>query len=250
VRERAAGRVGFFVAGDSPADAVRALIADVQLVSTREEAKRLPVRPDARWRRLRARFIALGRLRVEGGARDEARSILTTKREIKELRERADDGTRRSSGCSRKATGLDLRLPRPSPRSPSLQAELHRKEKAVVGYDLQVTTAAEARTLCRGSRSRSRFERRSAEEELRAQERREDEARESIQRIETEQRAADEQLSAAQRKLFEARETAANQSRVTAEAQAAHAALVERAARWRSRCSGSRMPRASSSSAS
>ena len=67
-----------------------------------------------------------------------------------------------------------------------------------------------------------------AEEELRAQEQREDEARQSIQRIETEQRAADEQLSAAQRKLFEARETAANQSRVTAEAKAAHAALVER----------------------
>src|SRR6185295_12783756 len=38
-RERAAGRVGFFVAGESPADAVRALIADVQLASSREEAK-------------------------------------------------------------------------------------------------------------------------------------------------------------------------------------------------------------------
>src|SRR5205823_8388572 len=40
--------------------------------------------------------------------------------------------------------------------------------------------------------------------------------------------AADEVLWAAQRRLFEAREAAASQARVTAEAKAAHAALVER----------------------
>src|SRR4029079_17887334 len=72
-------------------------------------------------------------------------------------------------------------------------------------------------------------ERRTAEEELRTQEQREEEARQSIRRIETEQRAADEQLAAAQRTLFAARETANNQGRVTAEAKATHAALVERA---------------------
>ena len=91
-----------------------------------------------------------------------------------------------------------------------------------------MTAAGDAADRVSRKQEQIAVERRSAEEELRAQEQREDEARQSIQRIETEQRAADEQLSAAQRKLFEARETAANQSRVTAEAKAAHAALVER----------------------
>jgi chromosome segregation protein len=110
----------------------------------------------------------------------------------------------------------------------SLQADLHRQEKAVVGYDLQVTAAGEASVRVSRKQEQIAVERRSAEEELRAQERRENEARLSIQRIETEQRSADQQLSAAQRALFGARETAASQSRLTGEAKAAHAALVER----------------------
>jgi chromosome segregation protein len=91
-----------------------------------------------------------------------------------------------------------------------------------------VTAAGEASERVARKQDQIAVERRTAEEELRVQERREDEARESIQRIETEQKAADEQLAAAQRKLFEARETAAQQARATAEAKAAHAALVER----------------------
>ena len=110
----------------------------------------------------------------------------------------------------------------------SLQAELHRQEKAIVGYDLQVAAAGEAAARVSRKQDQIALERRSGEEELRSQELREEEARQSIQRIETEQRAADEQLSVAQRKLFEARETAAHQSRATAEAKAAHAALVQR----------------------
>ena len=42
-----------------------------------------------------------GAHRVEGGARDEARSILTTKREIKELRERAEAGDGRARPAAR-----------------------------------------------------------------------------------------------------------------------------------------------------
>ena len=169
-----------------------------------------------------------GAHRVEGGARDDARSILTTKREIKELRERADAEDATLVRMLEEAGGLDVAIASAESAIASLQAELHRQEKAIVGYDLQVTTAGEASDRVARKQEQITVERRSADEELRTQEQREEEARQSIQRIETEQRAADEQLSTAQRRLFEARETAASQSRVTAEAKAAHAALVER----------------------
>jgi chromosome segregation protein len=72
-------------------------------------------------------------------------------------------------------------------------------------------------------------ERRTAEEELRSQEARYEEAQASIARIEIDQRAADAQLNDAQRRLFEARERMQAQATKTAEAKAAHAGLVERA---------------------
>ena len=111
----------------------------------------------------------------------------------------------------------------------SLQQELHRQEKAIVAFDLQHTAAGDARVRIARKQDQIAVERRSGEEELRTQERREAEAAESIRRIEAEQRTADEQLSAAQRTLFEARDRAEQQARSTAEAKAAHAALVERA---------------------
>ena len=226
-RERAAGRVGFLVAGESPADAVRALIADVAIFGTRDEAKayafetgRTAATPDGE--------VFRGANRVEGGARGEARSILTTKREIKELRERAEAEETALGRMREEASGLDMAIASAESAIASLQGELHRQEKAVVGYELQLTSAGEATDRIARKQEQISLERRSAEEELRGQEQREDEARQSIQRIETEQKAADEQLSAAQRKLFEARETANNQARITAEAKASHAALVER----------------------
>ena len=265
VRQRSAGRVGFVVVGDvSPApstphrapstphpstehshpapapstehlvrvsgpaaEAIRAQFAHVLVASSSDEARTLALETGGTVV-TRDGEVFHGAYRVEGGARDEARSILTTKREIKELRERADAGNATLVRLLEEAAGLDVAIAAAESAIASLQAELHRQEKAVVGYDLQVTTAGEAADRVSRKQEQITLERRSAEEELRAQERREDEARESIQRIETEQRAADEQLSAAQRKLFAARETAANQSRVTAEAKAAHAALVER----------------------
>jgi chromosome segregation protein len=209
------------------AEAIRAQFSHVLVAASSDEARTLAFETGGMVV-TRDGEVFHGAHRVEGGARDEARSILTTKREIKELRERADAGDAALVRLLEEATGLDMAIAAAESAIASLQAELHRQEKAVVGYDLQVTTAGDAADRVSRKQEQITLERRSAEEELRAQERREDEARESIQRIETEQRAADEQLSAAQRKLFEARETAANQSRVTAEAKAAHAALVER----------------------
>jgi chromosome segregation protein len=234
-RERAAGRVGFFVVGDSPAEAVGALIADVQLASTREEAKAI-ARETGRTVATLDGDVYRGAQRVEGGAsaasgdgaRGESRSILATKREIKELRERAESDAAVLSRMREEAASLDVLIAAAESAIASMQGEIHRQEKAIVGFDLQVSSAGEAAERVSRKQEQIAVERRSAEEELRAQEQREEEARQSIQRIETEQRAADEQLSAAQRKLFEARESAGNQARVTAEAKASHAALVER----------------------
>ncbi len=165
---------------------------------------------------------------MEGGGREEARSILTTKREIKELREHAEAEDAALTRLREEASALDLQIAAAESAIASLQGELHRQEKGVVAFELQASTSGDATDRVSRKQSQIAVERRTAEEELRAQEQREDEARQSILRIETEQRAADEQLSGAQKRLFEAREAAAQQSRVTAEAKAAHAALVER----------------------
>ena len=225
--ERAAGRVGFLVAGDAPADAVRALIADVHLAGSRAEATAYALEtggtaatPDG--------DVFRGARRVEGGTPGEARSILTTKREIKELRERAESIDSVLVRMRDEAGNLDVAIAAAESAIASLQGELHRQEKAIVGFDLQVTAAGDATDRVARKQEQIAVERRSAEEELRAQEQREEEARQSIQRIETEQRAADEQLAIAQRRLFAARESASQQARVTAEAKASHAALVER----------------------
>ena len=227
-RERAAGRVGFLVAGDLPADAVRALVAEIYIAGSRDEAQRVAFESGRTTATLEGEVFR-GAHRVEGGARGEARSILTTKREIKELRERAEGDEIALVRMRNEAADLDVAIAAAESAIASLQGELHRQEKAIVGYELQVASAGEAADRIARKQEQIALERRTAEEELRAQELREEEARQSIQRIEHDQRAADDQLSAAQRRLFEARETAAQQGRVTAEAKALHAALVERA---------------------
>jgi chromosome segregation protein len=228
-RERAAGRVGFLVVGASaPADAVRALVADFHITESRDEARAIALETGRTAATLDGEVFR-GPNRVEGGARGEARSILTTKREIKELRERGETDEALLVRLREDASHLEVTIAAAESAIAALQGELHRQEKAIVGYDLQVVAAGEDAGRVARKQEQIAVERRTAEEELRAQEQREEEARKSIQRIETEQRAADEQLAAAQRTLFAARETANKQGRVTAEAKASHAALVERA---------------------
>jgi chromosome segregation protein len=225
--ERGAGRVGFLVAGDDAAAAVRGIVGTIRFAGTRDEARAIALETGG----TAATFdgeVFRGADRVEGGTRGEARGILTTKREIKELRERAETEASAIGRMREEAASLDVAIAAAESAIASLQSELHRQEKAIVGFDLQVTAAGDASERVARKQDQITVERRSAEEELRAQEQREEEARQSIQRIEAEQKTADEQLASAQRTLFEGREAAANQSRVTAEAKAAHAALVER----------------------
>ena len=253
VRERSAGRVGFIVAGgaaepavESSADesivplasvvslsgpaanAIRAAIAGALIAPTRDAALAASSRTGATVATLDGDLYR-GAHRVEGGERAESRSILTTKREIKELREQLERDTATLARLRDEAASLDVAAAAAESAIASLQQEMHRQEKALVGFELQHTAAGETRGRIARKQDQIGVERRSGEEELRTQERRETEAQESIRRIETEQRTADEQLSAAQRRLFEARDKAEQQARSTAEAKAAHAALVERA---------------------
>jgi chromosome segregation protein len=165
---------------------------------------------------------------VEGGVRAEAKGILTTKREIKELRERADERRAAVDRVREELAALDLRIAGAESATASLQGEQHRQEKAMVGFDLQIGTADGAAERIARKREQIAVERRSAEGEQRTQDARQDEARQSIARIEADQREADDQLNRAQRRLFDAREAMQAQSNRTAEAKATHAALVER----------------------
>jgi chromosome segregation protein len=209
------------------ADTIRAVIADAWVVDSREDAYVASQRTNGPVATLEGE-VCRGAHRIEGGVRAEARSILTTKREIKELRERAEQEDTALGRMREEVASLDGAIAAAESAIVSLQQELHRQEKAIVGFELQVSTARDASDRVARKQEQIAVERRTADEELRSQERRHEEARESIERIQAEQRQADEQLSAAQRRLFEAREAAETEARHTSEAKAAHAALVER----------------------
>ncbi len=166
---------------------------------------------------------------VSGGGRAEARGILETKREIKELRERIAADRDALIRLAQETAQLDATIAHASNAIAALHAEHHKQDKTVVGLDaqLQHATDEEARLAQKGEQLAR--ERRQADEERDALDRRQEEARASITRLDEDQRLADERLTVAQRRLFEARESADDLSRRAAEAGAAHAALVERA---------------------
>jgi chromosome segregation protein len=165
---------------------------------------------------------------VEGGQRAESLGILSTKREIKDLRERTAAEAAEVDRLRQSGVAIAVRIASVESAIAALQGELHRQEKSAVGFELQVAAADDAAERLARKGDQIARERRSADEELRLQEARRNEARESISRIESDQRAADEQLNQAQRRLFESREAMQAQAHRTAEAKAAHAALVER----------------------
>ena len=250
-RTRRAGRVGFLIAGaaatldvqspgpgvrplssvvriDGPAaEAIRAAIGGALIADTHEAARAAAAATSAPVATLDGRVFR-GAHVVEGGTPAEARGILTTKREIKELREQSETGRAAVARLAEEISALDLTIASVESAILALQSELHRQEKAAVGFELQIASAREAGERVARKQEQIATERRSAEEELRAQEARHEEARESITRIQTEQRAADERLHQAQRRLFEAREAMQAQAERTADAKAAHAGLVER----------------------
>ena len=166
---------------------------------------------------------------VTGGIPEEARGILETKREIKDLGCRIAAEREALLHLAAETAGLEASIAQASGAIAALAAEHHRQEKAVVGFDAQLQRAgAETSRLVQKSDQLAR-ERRQAASERDALDRRQDEARASIARLEADQRLAEERLTLAQRRLCESREAAQELSRRAADAGASHAALVERA---------------------
>ena len=254
--DRSAGRVGFLIASDPPfvvaevpvpalpgvtamtdivrvsgpaEKAIAATMADAWIAESTENARMAAGV-------MRGPVVTMegqvfrGPNVVQGGTRAESRGILATKREIKELRDRIEVD-RATLGRMREEIGtLDVTVAESEAAIASMQAELHRLEKASVGFELQLRAATDTADRIARKHDQIGVERRSAEEELRTQESRHDEAQASIARIAIEQQSADERLNQAQRRLFEARDAMQAQGRRTAEAKAAHAGLMERAA--------------------
>ena len=159
---------------------------------------------------------------VTGGVPEEARGILETKREIKDLRVRIEAERGALVHLAGETAALDAAIAHASAAIAALNAEHHRQEKGVVGFDAQLQRAdAEISRLVQKT-GQLALERRQAEEERDALDRRQDEARASIVRLEGDQRVAEERLTLAQRRLFESREAAQELSRRAADAGASH----------------------------
>ena len=166
---------------------------------------------------------------VSGGGRAEGRGILETKREIKELRARIAADRDALARLAEETTQLEATIAHATNAIAALNAEHHKQDKAVVGYGAQLQHATDEETRLAQKSEQLAREKHQAEDELDAIDRRQEEARASIERLEDAQRQADDRLTVAQRRLFEAREAAEELSRRAADAGAAHAALVERA---------------------
>jgi chromosome segregation protein len=166
---------------------------------------------------------------VYGGMREESRGILSTRREVKELRDRAVDIRAALSLLAEQTTVGAAAIERLSQEIADLVADAHAREKVIVGLEALVARATENRERLARKSDVLGTESARAQEERRTLEARETEARASVVRQEETRRQVDERLASAQRQFQDARESAEVISRRAADARASHAGLVERA---------------------
>ena len=165
-----------------------------------------------------------------GGGRDEARGILETKREIRDLEVRVAGERDALCRLAEETAGFEATIAEASNAIAALSAEHHRQEKVVVALEAQLQRADDESSRVAHKVDQIARERQQAEMERDALDRRQAEARTAIADLESAQRLAEDRLTVAQRRIFEARESAEDLGRRAADAGAAHAALVERAA--------------------
>ena len=211
------------------AEALRGAIGDAWVAPSFEEASEAATETTAPIVTLDG-DVFRGPHLLSGGARTAARGILATKREIKELRDRLAAEREALAALNRDAADAELAVAGLTESIAALGADEHRQEKDIVGFDLQVERASDEMDRLARKAALLDTERRRAGEELRTVEARQREARESIVRMEADRRAAEERLAASQLHMVAAREEAETCARRAADARAAHAALVERAA--------------------
>ena len=166
---------------------------------------------------------------VSGGAREEARGILSTKGEIKDLRHRAGQLGAQLEALAERTAAAERTIAGLTESIAGLEADGHAREKAVVALEAQSAKVEENAERLRRRMDLLRTERARAEEQHRALEAREQEATVEIGRRQAERSAADALLAGGQRALQDAREAAESVARRVADARALHAGLVERA---------------------
>lgn len=165
---------------------------------------------------------------VTGGTTSEARGILQTKREIKELRERVALDQQALVRLGEEVSALQFTVTETTSAIAALTAEQHRQEVAAVGFDAQLARAEETRVRLERKGESIELERRQAAEEMSALDARVEEARSTLTELEAEQQQADARLNAAQQRVFDARSEIDDLGRRAADAGAAHAGLLER----------------------
>jgi chromosome segregation protein len=166
---------------------------------------------------------------VTGGGRAEAREILQTKGEIKELRDRIVVEEEDVARLSSELAAHDDAIARTREALETAITAQVNQEKAILGFELRLTRADDERQRLARRVEHLDNERRRAQDERETLDEREAEARQSIEELEVEQQALADALADAQRHLLDARERHASISRRAAEARATQAALIERA---------------------
>lgn len=256
IREASAGRCGFVVVEGEPAqtasttgaplpngfvtlssvvrvngpysDVLRGALGDAWLTDSYERAEAAAATAPCPIVTAEGEVFRGGHL-VAGGHPKEARGILETKRDIKDLRARIEGEREALARLAAETAELERVISEATQAIAALGAEQHRQEKQIVALEAQLQRASEDATKVTLKGDQLARERRQAEEERASLQLRQEEARASIQTIEQDQRIAEDVLSEAQQALALGRERAQDLARRAAEARAAHAALVERA---------------------
>jgi chromosome segregation protein len=255
VRSQGAGRCGFIVTGAPPAltagdgaalpegavrlsdvvrvtgpfaHSLRVVIGDAVIVPTLDAAAALAATTDLPVVTADG-DVYRGAHVVSGGSRTEARGILATKREIKDLREAVSAAGARLATLRNEIAAFDVAIAAATAAVATTVADAHRHEKAIVAAEADVQRAAadEARIGQRAELVAS--EARGAREAIAGLDARQQEAQASIGRLADERVVLDAALADAQRRLAGARDEAQTLSQRAAEARAQHAGLAERA---------------------
>ena len=205
VRAGAAGRCGFVVAGGAVADAsapvwshvpgvvavtdavrisgpyaaaLRSVLAESYVAETFEQAVAFARVSDAPVATLEGDVLRGAHL-VSGGARVEARGILATRREIKELGERTQAERELLARAADEVARLEGSIAAAAGLLAGLQGEQHEHEKALVGVEAQLARTADEAARQARKADVIALERRRAEEEREAADQRRTEAEEN-----------------------------------------------------------------------
>ena len=253
LREQQAGRCGFVVLGEMPptpavatpqgvvavADLVRVSGPDANLLRAVIARGYVAESWDTAVNTARATGLDVATLDGElargghvvvGGGRPDARGILATKGEIKEVRARVEAERDALADLSSRVAAAAAMAGQTQQAIEEATARLHQHEKAMVGFDAQLGRAREEGVRLERKGEMLTTERRRADDEVARLDARQVEARQTIAEIESRQVGADQRFTAAQHRLGEARNRVEGLATHVAEAKATNAGLVERAA--------------------